>query len=170
MTHADYSSKTQDGTGWTQGGDIIGATDPSVSAGKMAPWSRWRSHKLKQGCTSTFAELEAGTLACLPREFFFLTRCHHASRRARFLSRDGRPEWRTQYRNLATACIRFSESQEADDLANVGAEGIWKGFTSKAPAWKGDTRYWDGSNKLCESRGVGLVLKPNDREIASHSA
>ena len=54
-THTDHSSKYQDGTGRKQGGYIIGATDPSMGAGVMALWSSlvWKSHKLKQGCTST---------------------------------------------------------------------------------------------------------------------
>ena len=58
----DYSSRDQDGTGRTQGGYVIGATDPLMLAGEFAPWSPlvWKSHKLKQGCTST--ELGAGHL------------------------------------------------------------------------------------------------------------
>ena len=57
VTHTDCSSKDQDGTGWTQGGYIVAATDSSTGAGNMAPWSPlvWKSHKLKQGCTSTLA-------------------------------------------------------------------------------------------------------------------
>ena len=57
VTHTDYSSKDQDGIGRTQGGYITGATDPSMRAGEMAPWSPlvWKSHKLEQGCTSTLA-------------------------------------------------------------------------------------------------------------------
>ena len=58
VSRTDYSSKDQDGTGRTQGGYIIGATDPSMGAGCMAPWSPlvWKSYKLKQGCTSTLAD------------------------------------------------------------------------------------------------------------------
>ena len=37
-THTNYSSKDQDGTGRTQGGYIIGATDPSMGPGT------WRGH------------------------------------------------------------------------------------------------------------------------------
>ena len=57
VTHTDSSSKDQDGTDWTHGGYIIGATDPSMGAGNTAPWSPlvWKSHKLKQGCTSALA-------------------------------------------------------------------------------------------------------------------
>ena len=51
VIHTDCSSKDQDGTGRTQGGYIIGTTDPSMGAGHVAPWA----HKLKQGCTSTLA-------------------------------------------------------------------------------------------------------------------
>ena len=65
------------GRNWTDGGwDIIGATDPSTGAGHVAPWAPqvWKSHKLKQGCTSTLAgEAKAlswdtcnGSCACLP--------------------------------------------------------------------------------------------------------
>ena len=40
----------------TQGGYTVGATDPSMGAGNVAPWSPlvWKSHKLKQGCTTTW--------------------------------------------------------------------------------------------------------------------
>ena len=57
VKHTDYSSKDPDGTGRTQGGYIIGATDHSMGAGEVAPWSPlvWKSHKLKQSCTSTLA-------------------------------------------------------------------------------------------------------------------
>ena len=40
VTHTDYSSKDQDGTGRTQGGYIVGATDPSMLAGHVAQWGR----------------------------------------------------------------------------------------------------------------------------------
>ena len=78
VTHTDNSSKDQDGTGRTQGGYIIGATDPSMGPGRVAPWSPlvWEPHNLKQGCTSTLAgEAKALSLglghvewscACLP--------------------------------------------------------------------------------------------------------
>ncbi|CAK0792131.1 unnamed protein product, partial [Prorocentrum cordatum] len=57
VCHSDYSSKDLDGTGRTQGGYIIGATDPSMAKGLLAPWCPlvWKSQKIKQGCTSTLA-------------------------------------------------------------------------------------------------------------------
>ena len=64
VKHTDYSSKDQDGPGRTQGGYIIGATDSSLGAGHVAPWSPlvWKSHKLKQGCMSTLdSEVKASS-------------------------------------------------------------------------------------------------------------
>ena len=38
VIHTDYSSKDMGGTGRTQGGYILGATDAGMAQGKISPW------------------------------------------------------------------------------------------------------------------------------------
>ena len=67
-------------------GTLFGAADPSMGAGNVAPWSplAWKSHKLKQGCTSTLAGetkvLSSGLghlecVMCMFATVLFLTFC-----------------------------------------------------------------------------------------------
>ena len=57
IAHTDYSSKDVDGTGKTQGGYIIAATNGLMERGSVAPWGPllWRSSKMRRVVNSTLS-------------------------------------------------------------------------------------------------------------------